>query len=76
MIMNFSEYFESKKKLTVFDKITDDPNEYVAHDRNKFIDQDVEIDKITPSKPTSKKPLNKNDGSSKPIFNTAASPNL
>ena len=49
-IKNFNNFLKEKKKLTIYDKITDDPNEFVATDPNTFIDQDIEIDDVDRSK--------------------------
>ena len=42
--------FSEKKKPTIYDKITDDPNEFVATDPDSFIEQDIEIDNVDRSK--------------------------
>jgi hypothetical protein len=67
MIQRFIEFNEEKE---VDDKITDDKNEFIIKNIDKFIDQDIEIEKETTSKPAGKLPLISGQNFSKPIFNT------
>ena len=59
MIVKFIEYNErKKKKVKVGDKrVTDDPKEYVAHDKDAFIEQPEDMKEISQSKLVGKSPL-------------------
>ena len=75
-LKNFKDFVvDEAKKLTIYDKITDDPNEFVATEPNTFIDQDIEIDDIDRTKDAGNDVIRADRKNSKPKnrqrFNTS-----
>lgn len=75
MIKKFKDFNE---KVENDGRITDNPNEYVKKDINKFIDQDIEVEEENTSKPAGKAIYNKKNlpATIKPTLNKNEQPNL
>lgn len=75
MIIKFVKFNEEK-----YDdgRVTNDKNEFILKDMNKFINQDIEVEEENTSKPAGKQMLNKKNlpVTSKPTLNKNEQPNL